>query len=454
MPDARSSEVEVLVFFGAPGTLKTFLSARVAARLGYVYLPTSAAGRVSPGMTAQDRTSVRVARYARVAQMLTLLLEQGVRGVVLDGGFPTEEARRAVRDAAKEAAAHVMLVRCISSDTSKQRQRLARRAADEFDHEAGSAKDILVSGGDVVELPSTAAYEAASMGVDTATGRMDTSRAGERGSQLAPLIGELMGEHAALAEAEEAEHRARVTSSFAQLASTYDSTTEWRAAKKLLGQLEVDLPPSSAVLDIGCGTGLAGAVFELQGFFVLGVDLVPAMLKRARARASSVLTGDVQSLPLKSDAFDLAILRQVLHYTFPGRTLGEAARVLKPGGRLVVQSTVSRSDAAAQLWRSATAHTQPERRQVFTTTSLSSSLELAGLQIVRVESAVIERRDSFTAMSARAAPPAEGWHAWWRHLAELAANRDPELQLVVDEGGIVYQQAWATVHARKAPPTC
>ena len=76
----------------------------------------------------------------------------------------------------------------------------------------------------------------------------------------------------------------------------------------------------------------------------LGIDLSADMLSVARAnleragvRNATVRQGDIYNLALPRDAFDVVIVHQVLHFLEDApRALKEAARVLKPGGRLLV----------------------------------------------------------------------------------------------------------------------
>ena len=76
----------------------------------------------------------------------------------------------------------------------------------------------------------------------------------------------------------------------------------------------------------------------------LGLDLSLDMLPLARARLDraglkhcSVRQGDIYDLALPRDTFDVVIIHQVLHFLDDGaRAISEAARVLRPGGRLLV----------------------------------------------------------------------------------------------------------------------
>ncbi|MSO85455.1 MAG: metalloregulator ArsR/SmtB family transcription factor [Rhodospirillales bacterium] len=102
--------------------------------------------------------------------------------------------------------------------------------------------------------------------------------------------------------------------------------------------------PLGELLDIGTGTG---RVLELLGPLSSrceGIDLSHDMLTLARAtldRAGlaqgSVRHGDIHGLPYGHDSFDVAVIHQVLHFLAdPARAVAEAARVLRPGGRLAI----------------------------------------------------------------------------------------------------------------------
>jgi ubiquinone/menaquinone biosynthesis C-methylase UbiE len=99
------------------------------------------------------------------------------------------------------------------------------------------------------------------------------------------------------------------------------------------------------VLDVGCGTGsLAGALAE-RGARVWGVDPSEEMLAVARSRLGrrvGLKLGRAEALPFKDGWFERAVLRLVVHLVDRARALPELARVLSPGGRLVI-ATFDRS---------------------------------------------------------------------------------------------------------------
>ena len=100
--------------------------------------------------------------------------------------------------------------------------------------------------------------------------------------------------------------------------------------------------PFDLVIDFGTGTGRMLSLFAAKARRVEGIDLSHQMLTVARSKLqgaanASVRHGDATASPYPDHCASLVIIHQVLHFLDdPARALNEAARVLKPGGRLVV----------------------------------------------------------------------------------------------------------------------
>lgn len=106
---------------------------------------------------------------------------------------------------------------------------------------------------------------------------------------------------------------------------------------ELYEAVEAHLPPrpGTAVLDVGCGTGLAAAVLASAYPRVYGLDLsLPMLHHAARAAGPRVawLQGRAEELPLRSRSVDLVTAFQAFHWLEPEAFLAETERVLRPGG--------------------------------------------------------------------------------------------------------------------------
>lgn len=97
--------------------------------------------------------------------------------------------------------------------------------------------------------------------------------------------------------------------------------------------------PLGAALDAACGTGRHARTLVDLGHTVTGVDLTPEMLERARVNVpeASFAVADLRALPFDDGAFALAVCGLALaHLPSLEAGVGELARVLAPGGHLIV----------------------------------------------------------------------------------------------------------------------
>jgi ubiquinone/menaquinone biosynthesis C-methylase UbiE/DNA-binding transcriptional ArsR family regulator len=144
--------------------------------------------------------------------------------------------------------------------------------------------------------------------------------------------------------------------------------------------------PFRSLLDLGTGTGRMLELFGPQIERGLGIDLSREMLGLARAHLDrgglkhcSVRQGDIYDLELPRDSFDVVIIHQVLHFLDDGaRAVREAARVLRPQGRLLV---VDFAPHDFEFLREEHAH----RRLGFARETVAQWLEAAGLAAVTHE---------------------------------------------------------------------
>ena len=120
----------------------------------------------------------------------------------------------------------------------------------------------------------------------------------------------------------------------------------------LFGRIAADVatvgPDGTRLLEVGCGPGqLSIRLARQHGLEVIGLDLDPAMIGRARANAHragndqgrrpSFLVGDVAALAFRDQSFDLVVSTLSMHHwADPAAGLAEIGRVLRPGGRALV----------------------------------------------------------------------------------------------------------------------
>ncbi len=119
----------------------------------------------------------------------------------------------------------------------------------------------------------------------------------------------------------------------------YSPGRTWEATARAL----IGLQDLGDVLDIACGDGVLCELMT-QARSVTGVDISPTLIAAARERLKgdahvTLIEADMHALPLESGRFDHVFLMHALAYTKrPQDAIREAARMLRPGGRLVVSS--------------------------------------------------------------------------------------------------------------------
>jgi SAM-dependent methyltransferase len=97
--------------------------------------------------------------------------------------------------------------------------------------------------------------------------------------------------------------------------------------------------PGSVVLDAACGTGRHSGYLAARGHRIIGVDRSAAMLARAREKLpqGDFREGDLEALPVASHSVDVAVCALALvHLPELDRAVAELARVVRPGGRVII----------------------------------------------------------------------------------------------------------------------
>ena len=120
---------------------------------------------------------------------------------------------------------------------------------------------------------------------------------------------------------------------------TYDEPNSLFAIDEPLVHEVVDALKPGVALDAACGTGRHATYLAERGHQVIGVDSSPDMIEHARAKVpgGEFLVGALDALPLPDDSVDLAVCSLALtHVPDLKPAFAELARVLRPGGHLVI----------------------------------------------------------------------------------------------------------------------
>jgi ubiquinone/menaquinone biosynthesis C-methylase UbiE len=166
------------------------------------------------------------------------------------------------------------------------------------------------------------------------------------------------------------------------------------------------LQPGEAVLDLGSGSGtdaFCAAVLVGDAGRVAGVDITPEQLdKAARLRDREgfsqveIIEAQIEQLPFDDATFDVVLSNGVINLSpHKGRVFAEAARVLRPGGRLAIADIVSgralkeRTRRNVELWAACIAGAIPR-------SSYLDALEAQGLQVYEL------RKNDYRFISERA----------------------------------------------------
>jgi SAM-dependent methyltransferase len=171
---------------------------------------------------------------------------------------------------------------------------------------------------------------------------------------------------------------------FCNIADAEKSFWWYRGMRRILYSIldpVVSHRPIRTVLEAGCGTGYnAVALQERYGWDVYALDLAMEGLRYGRSLgAARLIQGDITALPLRPQSVDAVVSLDVIVHLprgAEGRAIGEFARVLRPGGLLVLRVS------ALDMLRSRHSQFACERQR-FTSARLRAAVARYGLQVLR-----------------------------------------------------------------------
>lgn len=211
---------------------------------------------------------------------------------------------------------------------------------------------------------------------------------------LEPLVAAMdraappLSEDRARLQAVRAQRAEAAQSFFARIAPQWDRVRSLHVPEATVEAAILDVlgpGPIGSLIDLGTGTGRMLGLLAPRATRATGLDASHAMLSVARANLErlglsrvDLRQGDIHAPPFGRGSFDLVLVHQVLHYLDdPARALREAARLVAPGGRLLV---VDFAPHDLEFLREAQAH----RRLGFAPEQVAGWLGDAALSDVRV----------------------------------------------------------------------
>jgi DNA gyrase subunit B len=181
--------------------------------------------------------------------------------------------------------------------------------------------------------------------------------------------------------------RAAVINHFTARAGGYDRSSAW-CTDEALGRLVLQLAqpgPDDRVLDVACGTGLVSQLFTGRVARVVGVDITDDMAVQAGPYLDELIVAPAEELPLATASFDVVVCRQGIQFMILPDAVREMARVLRPGGRLVLINLCAYGPQDRTEYFEVLRLRNPVRRHFFDPGDLGSLLADAGCEDIVAE---------------------------------------------------------------------
>lgn len=185
--------------------------------------------------------------------------------------------------------------------------------------------------------------------------------------------------------------QSRIRKEFARQAETLSVAAAFTDAD-VLDRIRAAIGPTKPmeILDVGCGPGILVAALAPLVREVVGFDLTPEMLDKARQRCQEAglqnvrfERGRAEALPFPAESFDAVVTRATLHHLpDPQLVVREMVRVVRPNGKLVLTDVVSsKNTEEADLHNALEVLRDPTHVRMLAASEIQELFEAAGLQV-------------------------------------------------------------------------
>ena len=253
------------------------------------------------------------------------------------------------------------------------------------------------------------------------------------------------------------DHLQRIKQEFTRQAAGFATSaalTERAPIQRIIAATGADA--TKLALDLACGPGIVTAELAAVAREVVALDLTPEMLAKARERCAkanlqnvSFKEGSATNLPFPENHFDVVVTRlSIHHFQEPRSVLGEAMRVMKNGGTLVVADVVSSEiNEKSALHNAIEVLRDPCHVRMYPASELASLVRGCGLKIEQQDT--WDQPREFEEWGGIVADPERIKPVRTIVQALARAGEDAGMGLSMAGGSIVFFHRWHMIVARK-----